>query len=476
MIGYGMFYAVAVGLPILLAALIGSGFFRRHGRPERGVWLLAVGLALTLPVFTILRPSGAGSAASIPVPETGVMGLPSVLAVPAVPVAQSAIGLEEILLGLWILASVMLAVRWAVSAFRLARRSGSWRSEALDGVRVWLTSDLGPAVSGIARPRIVVPSWVSRLPRPQRALVLLHEQEHLQAGDHWLIALSRIARILTPWNPVVWLLTLRLGRAIELDCDRRVLRRHPDVQAYGATLLMVSARGSHRLLAAAAFAESEVGLRRRILVMTTPPSTVSVLGLLTTLLLGVVLLIGAFEVPIPAIRIQVDIEPPSSGVTPSLTAESANLVVDGDGLVLARLLQLGLTDNEVRARLRAAGLPSTSLDQFLWEGVFGPDNRMVTLISGPDSITSGVSILNLTEVLAAMQAVDAGVGGTARVALFIDYDGTVQEMRLSSSSGRYSLDSAARSVAGVFRFSPATSRERAVPVWVIIPITFGREA
>jgi len=113
------------------------------------------------------------------------------------------------------------------------------------------------------------------------------------------MAVSRIDRFAVPWNPVVWLLSSRLLHAVELDCDRRVLGRRPDVETYGDTLLAVSARDYSPLVAAAAFAESEVPLRKRIIAMTTPPRTVSVLGVLTVLTLGVVLLIGSCEVPVP---------------------------------------------------------------------------------------------------------------------------------------------------------------------------------
>ena len=54
MIAYGMLYAAAVGLPILLAAMACTAALRRYGRPERGVWLGALGLALTLPVAFLI--------------------------------------------------------------------------------------------------------------------------------------------------------------------------------------------------------------------------------------------------------------------------------------------------------------------------------------------------------------------------------------------------------------------------------------
>ena len=305
MIAYGMLYAAAVGLPILLAAIACSAALRRYGRPERAVWLIALGLALTLPVAFLISPLGGtspGASATLPavasgtLPETGVLGLPVVV---AVPVQQSGLGLDQILVLAWLLASVVLTLKWAVAAHRLARVGSSWRAGTVDGVRVWLTSDLGPAVSGVLRTRILVPSWLVSLPEEQRSLVVLHEEEHVRARDPVLMAVSRMARIMAPWNPVVWLLSSRLLHAVELDCDRRVLGRRPDIETYGDTLLTVSARDSSPLVAAAAFAESEVPLHKRIVAMTTPPRTVSVLSVVTVLALGIVLLIGSCEVPVP---------------------------------------------------------------------------------------------------------------------------------------------------------------------------------
>ncbi|MCH8812918.1 MAG: carboxypeptidase-like regulatory domain-containing protein [Gemmatimonadetes bacterium] len=353
---YGMLYATAVGLPILLAAIVCSGPLRRGGRPERGVWLAGLGLALTLPVAFLINPLGGtspGDAGTLPeaglpavvsgtLPETGVLGLPAVVTISVEP---SGLGLDQVLMLAWLVASMVLMLRWVLAAHRLARMGASWRAGIVDGVRVWLTSDVGPAVSGVFRSRILVPSWLASLPHEQRSLVLLHEQEHVRARDPMLIAVSRIARILAPWNPFVWLLSSRLVRAVELDCDRRVLRRRPDVEAYGTTLLTVSSRDPSRLAAAAAFAESEAPLRKRILAMTTPPRAISVLGILTALVLGVVFLVGVFEVPIPAIRIQVDMEPSGSGV--AIVEEEPATEVVGTIFSQASLISVRFNDTPI---------------------------------------------------------------------------------------------------------------------------------
>ncbi|MGD2122228.1 MAG: M56 family metallopeptidase [Gemmatimonadota bacterium] len=304
MIGYGMIYAALVGVPILLAAFAGSRALRRYGQPERGVWLAALALALLLPLAFMTVPRAVNMTPStVPgvqpdagLEETGVLGLTEFIVVPQ---EAGGPGVDTFLIAAWLLASLALALRWTVAAKRLANVGASWRPRAVNGIHVWQTPDLGPAVSGVFRPRILVPEWMMSMPKDQRALVLLHEQEHIRARDPVVMAGARLARILAPWNPVVWLLASRLRHALELDCDRRVLRRQPDIGIYGDTLLQVSARETRPLIAAAAFTESHVPLQKRILAMTTPPRTASVLGITAALTLAVLLVMASCEVPIP---------------------------------------------------------------------------------------------------------------------------------------------------------------------------------
>jgi periplasmic protein TonB len=67
---------------------------------------------------------------------------------------------------------------------------------------------------------------------------------------------------------------------------------------------------------------------------------------------------------------------------------------------------------------------------------------------------------------------DAGIGGTARVWVYIDQTGAVQRMQLSGSSGHDALDRAALDVAGSMKFSPARNRDEVVSVWIELPIVF----
>ena len=67
---------------------------------------------------------------------------------------------------------------------------------------------------------------------------------------------------------------------------------------------------------------------------------------------------------------------------------------------------------------------------------------------------------------------DAGIGGTAHVWFFIDEDGRVVRTQVNRSTGHKALDDAAMRVASIIEFTPALNREKRVPVWISLPITF----
>ena len=87
-------------------------------------------------------------------------------------------------------------------------------------------------------------------------------------------------------------------------------------------------------------------------------------------------------------------------------------------------------------------------------------------------------IKNRSEVARAMEREyppllrDAGIGGTVTVWFFINEQGVVQQTRVNESSGHKALDDAAIKVADVIQFTPALNRDKQVPVWISLPITF----
>ncbi len=119
------------------------------------------------------------------------------------------------------------------------------------------------------------------------------------------------------------------------------------------------------------------------------------------------------------------------------------------------------------------------------------DNPVENLPPPPDVVETDVSaaptftpftvapdITNRSEVQRALEREyppllrDAGIGGTVKVWFFINEDGQVQQTQVNTSSGHSALDDAALRVADVFRFTPALNRDKKVPVWVALDITF----
>ncbi|MGI8507874.1 MAG: M56 family metallopeptidase [Gemmatimonadaceae bacterium] len=151
--------------------------------------------------------------------------------------------LTPVVVPLWICASAALIAWLLIGALHWRRARRNWRSAVVDGVQVEISPATGPAVLGVISHRIVMPAWAMSMPYEQRKLMLAHECEHVSARDPERLALAVVALVLMPWNAVLWWCAARLRRAIELDCDARVLRRHPGAKEYGNLLLDVASRG-----------------------------------------------------------------------------------------------------------------------------------------------------------------------------------------------------------------------------------------
>ena len=164
----------------------------------------------------------------------------------------------------WIVMSISLALLLAVASLRLRRERSRWGAHDVAGVPVLISVDFGPALVGVVRPRIVLPQWVLTLDDSARRAIVIHESEHREAHDPALMLVGLIAVVAMPWNPGLWLSLRGLRRAIELDCDERVVRHGIEGGEYARVLLHAwkTARGSW--LASTAFAERASGLGVRV--------------------------------------------------------------------------------------------------------------------------------------------------------------------------------------------------------------------
>jgi TonB family protein len=412
-------YVLLVSAALGLAALGGEAALRSRGWPGRWAWAAALVGSLGLPVVAWLATrfggvlSPASPPAGFPLPGTLVMEtLPPLMALVG---GVEGTSLGAVFLVLWLAGSLALVLYIGVTALRLGLAMSGWARREVDGVEVLVSRATGPAAIGLWRGRVVVPEWALGLDPAQRRLLVLHEAEHVRAGDPQLAVAGLAACALMPWNPLVWWQWSRLRLAIELDCDARVLGRTGDPATYGSLLLDV---GQRRARLALGLAEPKSMLERRIRMITKTTrrrlAQAAGFAVVAALLVAV-----ACETPWP------------TGVKPGApTSQTTEPVADADGPTF--------TPMTVRPQL-----------------------------------------LNVAEVQAALQQYyppllrNAGIEGIAHVWFHIDEDGQVTRTLLQHSSGRDELDLAALRLAEMMRFSPAYNRDQRVAVWVTLPIAFG---
>lgn len=270
MIGTWMLYSVAVGLLLTAAALLLERTVQALGGATRRVWALALAAGVALPVLALVGLRARAGAAARP----GADGAADAVARVILATSDGAAFLQRfdlVLLLAWGAVSAAVLGRLAWSAFRIERDRRRWEPARLAGVPVYLSRDVGPAVVGFLRPRIVFPRWALAVDRSLRHLMVRHEEEHLRGRDPQLLLLAGFLLLAMPWNPALWLMVRRLRLAVEVDCDRRVLERLGcDVGTYGHLLIEVGSRRSRTAFPAAAFSRPRSLLEHRIDRMTLP--------------------------------------------------------------------------------------------------------------------------------------------------------------------------------------------------------------
>jgi beta-lactamase regulating signal transducer with metallopeptidase domain len=130
--------------------------------------------------------------------------------------------LADALVALWLLGAAALLVGSTVSTRGLAA-----------------DPSIGPALVGVFRPRLVLPSdCETRFDAQERVLILAHEEVHRLSGHTVVNAVVEVARCANWFNPLVHLAAHRLRTDQELACDATVIAAHPsERRAYAQALL-----------------------------------------------------------------------------------------------------------------------------------------------------------------------------------------------------------------------------------------------
>lgn len=238
-------------LALVAVLLLRGGWLRAFGaRNTLLLWLIApialVALLLPAPVERIDLAAGDAATASesaqalLPAIRERVIEMsPSGVPAPGgVWQAAAPIDMAVLILGVWLVGAGLLAGRMSVNQVRLVRSLGPL-TRMSNGCFRSSVSDIGPAVVGAIRPRIVLPAdFEQRFSVEQQALIIAHERCHLRRGDAQFNLLACVLRCLFWFNPVVHLAWPRLRMDQELACDAAVLRtRRRQRRAYAEALL-----------------------------------------------------------------------------------------------------------------------------------------------------------------------------------------------------------------------------------------------
>ena len=314
-------YGLVVGALLAAVAALAEGALRAAGRPGRWTWATALGLTVVLvaiaprraPAPLVLRVTATSSVASL-----GAGSAPGLAAQARAAIAVVARTVSEPLrwtiaaasraipsghgrsLGAaWLVLSAALLALFAFVYARFHRARARWPHAEVQGTRVRVAPDVGPAVVGLARPEILVPAWLIERSADEQRLVLAHEREHVAARDPLLLAAACIAAVIVPWHPAVWWMLSRLRLAVEVDCDGRVLRQGVAARSYGTLLIDLAGRCSGLRIGAPALADESSHLRQRLIAMTQRTSRFTAARITAAAAFSAVALLAACEAKLP---------------------------------------------------------------------------------------------------------------------------------------------------------------------------------
>jgi beta-lactamase regulating signal transducer with metallopeptidase domain len=278
MIAAWMAYALVIAALVGVAALVAERIARLRRWPSRWLWMSALVLSIMLPLLFGMQGARSSERPATALAALAAVGEPPVYA--RSPIAwvggdgatpARRVTLDTWLLTSWAVMSVLVLATLTLGWMQLRHRLRSAVDSEMSGVRITVTHDVGPAVVGIVRPRIVIPRWLLQEDAPTQAVVIAHEQEHLRAQDIRVLGAALLIAMLLPWNLPLWWQLRRLRFAMEVDCDARVLGAGQSRSPYSAVLLRVATHQVPLRAAAAGLSKSGSSLEKRIRIMHTPP-------------------------------------------------------------------------------------------------------------------------------------------------------------------------------------------------------------
>ena len=315
MIAAWMLYWIGMAVAFAVAGEALERALHLAGRPTRWAWVVALASSLIVPAAAWLRPQAFTAlpivlSRAVDTSVAVVSGKQLRVATQPLPAQPFSLSdLDGALGWAWGASSAALLLVFAAAGLRLTALRRRWRASTVSGRSVLLSENIGPAVAGLLAPRVVVPAWALQLGDRERQLMLAHEEEHIRAGDPWLLAAGSLMLVLAPWNPALWWQVRRLRLGIEMDCDARVLARGGEPREYGELLLHVGRCRARLPLGTPALGEPSSLLEHRIRRMVTALPRWRWVGVAVGTGVAVAVLVAACEAPRPvAVSAQEQVE------------------------------------------------------------------------------------------------------------------------------------------------------------------------
>jgi TonB family protein len=249
----------------VLAALLACRFLRRRPAALRHrVLAVAVVAALAaVPLSVVLPPWG------IPLPVASETSVRSTIVVASVSGSSAAVastpgarGLlergEPVIVGVWLIGVAIGTGLLVLGAVRLARlrraaaslTDGRWHRLAVEiaaetGIRrpIMLLSGRASdvlATWGLFRPRVLLPAQALTWNEERAAVALRHELAHVRRCD-WAVQLAaEMLRTVFWFNPLCWMLSIRLRQEGEHACDDAVLGAGVPAVTYASHLVEIA--------------------------------------------------------------------------------------------------------------------------------------------------------------------------------------------------------------------------------------------
>jgi hypothetical protein len=277
MIAAWMAYALVIAALVTCAALLAERIATLRRLQSRWIWVAALLMTLVLPPMFAWQGARTTERPAIALAALAAREKPPVYELSPIawvggdaPAVPRHVALDTWLLLGWSAMSMLVLGTLTMGWLQLRRRLRSAIDGEVDGVSVTVSRDIGPAVVGILRSRIVIPRWLLQQDAVTQKIVLAHEREHLRAQDIRMLGGALLVAVLMPWNLPIWWQLRRLRFAMEVDCDARVLRAGESRSTYSAVLLKVARQLVPLRAAAAGLSESGSSLEKRIRIMHAP--------------------------------------------------------------------------------------------------------------------------------------------------------------------------------------------------------------